>query len=121
MQISVENVRSGRIHTLITSAFSHVEIGHIVSNMIGLYFFGMNVWLSSFELLLGHDFYFILVTFLLCLYVGVLCKIFCYDCLLLSPFLAYSNIVVVYILLFSIVFISFWGSYGNLIYFNNQI
>lgn len=41
--ISVENVRSGRIHTLITSAFSHVEIGHIVSNMIGLYFFGMNI------------------------------------------------------------------------------
>lgn len=41
--ISIENVRSGRIHTLITSAFSHVEIGHIVSNMIGLYFFGMNI------------------------------------------------------------------------------
>ncbi|XP_038893963.1 RHOMBOID-like protein 12, mitochondrial [Benincasa hispida] len=41
--ISIENVRSGRIHTLITSAFSHKEIGHIVSNMIGLYFFGMNI------------------------------------------------------------------------------
>ncbi|XP_022137034.1 RHOMBOID-like protein 12, mitochondrial [Momordica charantia] len=41
--ISVENIRSGRVHTLITSAFSHVEVGHIVSNMIGLYFFGMNI------------------------------------------------------------------------------
>ncbi|KGN64067.1 RHOMBOID-like protein 12, mitochondrial [Cucumis sativus] len=41
--ISLENVRSGRIHTLITSAFSHIDTGHIVSNMVGLYFFGMNI------------------------------------------------------------------------------
>lgn len=71
-QISVENVRSGRIHTLITSAFSHVEIGHIVSNMIGLYFFGMNVWLSFFELLLGPDF----ICFIFSVYVWVACITF---------------------------------------------
>ncbi|KAF8408228.1 hypothetical protein HHK36_007373 [Tetracentron sinense] len=41
--ISVENFTSGRVHTLITSAFSHIEVEHLVSNMIGLYFFGMNM------------------------------------------------------------------------------
>ncbi|GMH21903.1 hypothetical protein Nepgr_023746 [Nepenthes gracilis] len=41
--ISVDNFSSGRVHTLITSAFSHIDVGHIVSNMIGLYFFGMNI------------------------------------------------------------------------------
>ncbi|XP_047339436.1 RHOMBOID-like protein 12, mitochondrial isoform X2 [Impatiens glandulifera] len=41
--ISVNNFNSGRIHTLITSAFSHIDIGHIVSNMLGLYFFGMQI------------------------------------------------------------------------------
>ncbi|XP_043706057.1 RHOMBOID-like protein 12, mitochondrial isoform X2 [Telopea speciosissima] len=41
--ISVDNVTSGRIHTLITSAFSHKDIGHLVSNMIGLYFFGQTI------------------------------------------------------------------------------
>ncbi|KAJ4974033.1 hypothetical protein NE237_007207 [Protea cynaroides] len=41
--ISVENVTSGRLHTLITSAFSHKEIGHLVSNMFGLYFFGKTI------------------------------------------------------------------------------
>ncbi|XP_042500453.1 RHOMBOID-like protein 12, mitochondrial isoform X2 [Macadamia integrifolia] len=41
--ISVENVISGRVHTLITSAFSHKDIGHLASNMIGLYFFGQNI------------------------------------------------------------------------------
>ena len=42
-QISLDNFKSGRLHTLITSAFSHIDIEHIVSNMIGLYFFGSNV------------------------------------------------------------------------------
>jgi len=42
-QISVDNIKSGRVHTLITSAFSHINSGHIISNMIGLYFFGNNV------------------------------------------------------------------------------
>ncbi|CAK7352934.1 unnamed protein product [Dovyalis caffra] len=47
MVISVDNFRSGRVHTLITSAFSHIDIGHIVSNMIGLYFFGTNLYLAG--------------------------------------------------------------------------
>ncbi|WZZ57981.1 hypothetical protein YC2023_058088 [Brassica napus] len=41
--ISLDNFTSGRLHTLITSAFSHIDIGHIVSNMIGLYFFGTSI------------------------------------------------------------------------------
>ncbi|KAL9243312.1 hypothetical protein vseg_017214 [Gypsophila vaccaria] len=41
--ISVDNLKSGRIHTLITSAFSHIDLGHVASNMIGLYFFGNNI------------------------------------------------------------------------------
>lgn len=41
--ISLDNVRNGRIHTLITSAFSHIDGYHIFSNMIGLYFFGSSV------------------------------------------------------------------------------
>ncbi|KAF4382089.1 hypothetical protein F8388_001234 [Cannabis sativa] len=39
-QISVENFKRGRLHTLITSAFSHTDMEHIIHNMIGLYFFG---------------------------------------------------------------------------------
>ncbi|KAK1267883.1 hypothetical protein QJS04_geneDACA006922 [Acorus gramineus] len=38
--ISLDNFTSGRIHTMITSAFSHVEFRHLFSNMIGLYLFG---------------------------------------------------------------------------------
>lgn len=41
--ISVENFKSGRLHTLITSAFSHIDIDHILHNMIGLYFFGVHL------------------------------------------------------------------------------
>ncbi|GMI79636.1 RHOMBOID-like protein 12, ARABIDOPSIS RHOMBOID-LIKE PROTEIN 12 [Hibiscus trionum] len=41
--VSLDNFKSGRLHTLITSAFSHIDIGHIISNMIGLYFFGYNI------------------------------------------------------------------------------
>ncbi|KAK9116000.1 hypothetical protein Sjap_014947 [Stephania japonica] len=41
--ISVENFKNGRIHTLITAAFSHIEIEHLLSNMIGLYFFGNSI------------------------------------------------------------------------------
>lgn len=41
--ISLDNFKSGRLHTLITNAFSHVDTWHIVSNMVGLYFFGINV------------------------------------------------------------------------------
>ncbi|XP_050225009.1 RHOMBOID-like protein 12, mitochondrial [Mercurialis annua] len=41
--ISLDNFKSGRIHTLVTSAFSHVDMWHIISNMVGLYFFGTNI------------------------------------------------------------------------------
>ncbi|CAN6714183.1 unnamed protein product [Malus baccata var. baccata] len=34
---------NGYIHTLITSAFSHIDAGHMFFNMVGLYFFGMNI------------------------------------------------------------------------------
>ncbi|XP_045792416.1 RHOMBOID-like protein 12, mitochondrial [Trifolium pratense] len=41
--ISLDNIKSGRLHTLITNAFSHVDTWHLIYNMIGLYFFGMNI------------------------------------------------------------------------------
>ncbi|KAL3617834.1 RHOMBOID-like protein 12, mitochondrial [Castilleja foliolosa] len=41
--ISVDNFTSGRIHTLITSAFSHRDMWHLISNMVGLYFFGLSI------------------------------------------------------------------------------
>ncbi|OVA14593.1 Peptidase S54 [Macleaya cordata] len=41
--ISVDNFTSGRVHTLITSAFSHMELEHLFSNMLGLYFFGRSI------------------------------------------------------------------------------
>ncbi|KAJ8773158.1 hypothetical protein K2173_028335 [Erythroxylum novogranatense] len=41
--ISVDNIKSGHFHTLITSAFSHIDVEHIISNMVGLYFFGTNI------------------------------------------------------------------------------
>ncbi|KAL2338226.1 hypothetical protein Fmac_012672 [Flemingia macrophylla] len=41
--ISLDNFKSGRLHTMITNAFSHVDTWHIVSNMLGLYFFGLKV------------------------------------------------------------------------------
>ncbi|KAJ7978756.1 Rhomboid-like protein [Quillaja saponaria] len=41
--ISLDNFKSGRLHTLITSSFSHIKAEHIISNMIGLYFFGNNI------------------------------------------------------------------------------
>lgn len=41
--ISVDNFTSGRVHTLITSAFSHIDPWHLISNMVGLYFFGTSI------------------------------------------------------------------------------
>ncbi|KAF0918174.1 hypothetical protein E2562_023113 [Oryza meyeriana var. granulata] len=38
--ISLDNFKSGWLHTMLTSAFSHAESGHLITNMIGLYFFG---------------------------------------------------------------------------------
>ncbi|KAL6845197.1 hypothetical protein ACP4OV_024692 [Aristida adscensionis] len=45
--ISLDNFKSGRLHTLLTSAFSHAEPDHLFTNMIGLYFFGTSI-ASSF-------------------------------------------------------------------------
>lgn len=41
--ISLDNFKSGRLHTLLTSAFSHAEADHLFTNMIGLYFFGTSI------------------------------------------------------------------------------
>ncbi|KAI3838132.1 hypothetical protein MKW92_004774 [Papaver armeniacum] len=41
--ISVDNFKSGRVHTMITSAFSQIDIEHLFSNMLGLYFFGQSI------------------------------------------------------------------------------
>uniref|UniRef100_A0A7N0VF00 Peptidase S54 rhomboid domain-containing protein n=1 Tax=Kalanchoe fedtschenkoi TaxID=63787 RepID=A0A7N0VF00_KALFE len=41
--LSLHNIKCGRVHTMITSAFSHIDVGHIVSNMVGLYFFGTSI------------------------------------------------------------------------------
>ncbi|XP_057994925.1 uncharacterized protein LOC110653911 [Hevea brasiliensis] len=41
-QTPLHNFISGSVHTLITSGFSHFHDTHFVSNMIGLYIFGMN-------------------------------------------------------------------------------
>lgn len=41
--ISLDNIKSGRLHTLITNAFSHVDVWHLMSNMLGLYFFGLSI------------------------------------------------------------------------------
>ncbi|KAF5807299.1 putative peptidase S54, rhomboid domain, Rhomboid-like superfamily [Helianthus annuus] len=38
--IQWDNIKGGRYHTMITSAFSHKNLKHIVSNMITLYSFG---------------------------------------------------------------------------------
>ncbi|KAF8766246.1 hypothetical protein HU200_007757 [Digitaria exilis] len=40
---SLDNFKSGRLHTLLTSAFTHIETSQLFSNMIGLYFFGTSV------------------------------------------------------------------------------
>ncbi|KAM3332666.1 hypothetical protein ACQJBY_028059 [Aegilops geniculata] len=41
--ISLDNLKSGRLHTLLTNAFSHYDSGHLFGNMMSLYFFGSNV------------------------------------------------------------------------------
>lgn len=44
-QISLDNFKSGHLHTLLTSAFSHSNPGHLLRNMAGLCIFGTNVGL----------------------------------------------------------------------------
>lgn len=41
--VSVESVRSGRLWTPLTAAFSHSDGWHLAANMLGLYFFGRDV------------------------------------------------------------------------------
>ncbi|XP_057791828.1 RHOMBOID-like protein 12, mitochondrial isoform X2 [Salvia miltiorrhiza] len=41
--ISVENIKHGQLHTMITNAFSHRDAFHLFSNMVGLYFFGSSI------------------------------------------------------------------------------
>uniref|UniRef100_A0ACD5VSW4 Uncharacterized protein n=1 Tax=Avena sativa TaxID=4498 RepID=A0ACD5VSW4_AVESA len=41
--ISLENLRSGRLHTLLTSAFSQADSRHLLSNMMCLFFFGSTI------------------------------------------------------------------------------
>ncbi|EME39764.1 hypothetical protein DOTSEDRAFT_47325 [Dothistroma septosporum NZE10] len=38
--LSVDSIKAGRYHTLLTCAFSHVELGHFAFNMFGLFTFG---------------------------------------------------------------------------------
>ncbi|CAM6094834.1 unnamed protein product [Calypogeia fissa] len=41
--VSMQALREGRLHTLVTSIFSQCELQHLLSNMIGLYFFGSEI------------------------------------------------------------------------------
>ncbi|KAM0864781.1 hypothetical protein ACQ4PT_043696 [Festuca glaucescens] len=40
---SLDNFKSGRLNTLLTSAFSHRDVNHLLNNMTGLYFFGSSI------------------------------------------------------------------------------
>ncbi|KAH6821890.1 RHOMBOID-like protein 12 [Perilla frutescens var. hirtella] len=41
--LSLDSFKSGRLHTLITSAFSDTDGFHLLANMIGLYYFGTSI------------------------------------------------------------------------------
>ena len=41
--VSVSAIMSGRLHTLVTSAFSQARFDHLAMNMLGLYFFGSEI------------------------------------------------------------------------------
>ncbi|CAM0875624.1 unnamed protein product [Alopecurus aequalis] len=40
---SLDNFNSGWLHMLLTSAFSHIDVNHLIRNMTSLYFFGSNI------------------------------------------------------------------------------
>ncbi|XP_010428384.1 PREDICTED: rhomboid-like protein 17, chloroplastic isoform X2 [Camelina sativa] len=41
--LSTYSFASGRVHTLITSGFSHIGTSHIIFNMVGIYYFGTRI------------------------------------------------------------------------------
>jgi membrane associated rhomboid family serine protease len=41
--VSVDAVMRGRLHTIVTSAFSQARFDHLAMNMLGLYFFGSEI------------------------------------------------------------------------------
>lgn len=41
--VSINSVMSGRLHTIVTSAFSQARFDHLAMNMLGLYFFGTEI------------------------------------------------------------------------------
>lgn len=41
--VSLDGCRNMGMYTMITSGFSHADAGHLIFNMIGLYFFGSNI------------------------------------------------------------------------------
>ncbi|PSC71931.1 putative purple acid phosphatase 20 [Micractinium conductrix] len=41
--VSIEGLRAGRAWTVLTSAFSHRDFGHLAANMLGLFFFGRDI------------------------------------------------------------------------------
>ena len=41
--VSEESVYSGRVHTVVTAAFSHYNLGHLGANMFALYYFGRDL------------------------------------------------------------------------------
>ncbi|XP_051179224.1 RHOMBOID-like protein 12, mitochondrial [Lolium perenne] len=40
---SLDNFKSGRLHTLLTSAFTHIHLDHLFKNMSTFYFFGSDI------------------------------------------------------------------------------
>ncbi|XP_048499930.1 RHOMBOID-like protein 12, mitochondrial [Beta vulgaris subsp. vulgaris] len=81
--ISMDNLQCGRIHTILTCAFSHLSMGHLASDMINLFCFG-----SSIGRVFGPE-------FLLKLYVsgaigGSVCYMLHYA-YLVSPFKEQGN------------------------------
>jgi len=45
--VSRKNVREGRVHTLLTSCFSQFSVGHLLGNMVTLYFFAPEIVVSQ--------------------------------------------------------------------------
>ena len=41
--LSRENIRQGRLHTLVTHSFTHISLYHLLSNSLGLYFIGGHI------------------------------------------------------------------------------